>query len=218
MAGTSRTNIEAFYGELSGVVASQWGEDNMATLDDKLHWNSKSTWFSGFSHNNTAARTYTVPDVSGTVAMWNADNSTVTRYKSWDYHGLAITVDSSGGSLMWSIDDSNDWVENSSTPNGYFGVEFPDGATITAFRVWCQTPTGSMVVELFRASLSGTDGNQLALINGDATMQEQNDLVISDPVIDNANYGYYVKFGLGGSGEKRVRGIRIDYTVVKPQP
>lgn len=37
MAGTSRADIEGFYGELSANIASQWGEDMMATVDDKLH-------------------------------------------------------------------------------------------------------------------------------------------------------------------------------------
>lgn len=42
MAGTSRRQFESFYGELSGNIGSQWGEDAMATLDDKLHMSEQT--------------------------------------------------------------------------------------------------------------------------------------------------------------------------------
>lgn len=44
MAGTSRRELSDFYtGELSGVIASQWGEDVMVTCDDKLHLSEQTT-------------------------------------------------------------------------------------------------------------------------------------------------------------------------------
>ncbi len=42
MAGISYRALEAEYGELSGTVESQWGENVMATIDDKLHMSEQT--------------------------------------------------------------------------------------------------------------------------------------------------------------------------------
>jgi len=43
MAGSSRTDMSTFYpAELSGSIASQWGEDVNVTMDDKLHMSEQT--------------------------------------------------------------------------------------------------------------------------------------------------------------------------------
>ncbi len=217
MAGTSRTNMEAFYGELSGVVASQWGEDNMATLDDKLHWNSKSTWFSGFSHNNTASRTYTMQDTSGKVAMWDVDNEAVTRYVSLDYRSIAAVLLPITGT--WVTDFTNKWIDIIGQGlQCWIPIQLPDGATITRFCVYSQEE-GDAVLSNNLSRIAHSDGaiDGIGTVFSNSSMSELCDSSLVDNVVDNDTYAYGVELTSGGStGENRIRSIEIQYTMVGP--
>lgn len=89
MAGTSRTDIEGFYGELSGNIGSQWGEDMMTTVDDKLHMTETAavqTVQGPINWSNTSMMTFAGPfnAISTGINTWAGTvNATSTGINTW---------------------------------------------------------------------------------------------------------------------------------------
>lgn len=90
MTGTSRREIETYYGELSGNIASQWGEDVMASLDDKLHMSEQTsvqTVQGPLNFSNTSVYTFAGPFAtlawrSGTT-FDGGFNHAITSDRTW---------------------------------------------------------------------------------------------------------------------------------------
>ena len=66
--------IEAAPSEGSSNYAL-WVDAGNVRFDDNIHWNSGTSFAGIFDHANTAERTYTFPDVSGTVALAEESSS-----------------------------------------------------------------------------------------------------------------------------------------------
>lgn len=89
MAGTSRADLEGFYGELSGNIAAQWGEDTMATIDDKLHMTetaSAQTAQGPMNWSNVSMMTFAGPfnaTSTGVNTFAGTFNATSTGINTW---------------------------------------------------------------------------------------------------------------------------------------
>ena len=94
-------------------------------------------------------------------------------------------------------------------------VNLPHGATITRFVVWyMDNNTSNLWAALARASLDEATLNQIGYVassGADAYVRYSQDLTITDPVVDNENYFYWVEVGLPPNATVGILSFRIDY-------
>ena len=215
-AGIVTFNTFAYFG--GGTTYYVNSSANMIVNDFK--WRSGVGFNGHLDHAISAARTWTFPNVTGTLAMWNADNATVTRRISIDcYEVIGKAVDA-GGVHRWAELGGNQRAENGATNVTKMGVIFPDGITITALRIYGQCDgTLTMTLQRRTAEQSFPSSTEMASVTLTASWSEVSDISVSPAIIDNTTYTYYLNFAHTFSlNEARVHKIQIDYTVVRPQP
>ncbi len=92
-------------------------------------------------------------------------------------------------------------------------VNLPHGATVTEFDVF--SSTAATETHLLRRVANGTiTFSDLASV---ATLGNAVDTTIATPVVDNANYNYYIRTTAFTSGDI-IYGYRIIYTITEPLP
>lgn len=154
-------------------------------------------------------------------AKWVADNSAVTRYYSVDAIEVA-KAERPDGTRDWSYNETSRYATASiASFYNYLGIHLPHGATVTALRVTGQRVTGAdLTTWLAGHTRSGTTYTIMATVVQGTSMSEVSDtsiIGVCNP-INNDLYGYSLRFYIDNSGTKYIRGIQIDYTVVRPQP
>lgn len=308
--GISRRLFDTFYGDLAGVVASQWGEDVGVTLDDKLHMSEQTTvqTVSGpVNFATTSSHTFTGPvNFSSTIitpnsnnlaslvtgevtqllnigtvtisagqwgyvgamdqdmyqtssvtfagvdlvnnvtefstdttlggnsdtavpsekavktysdlkALWDSDNSAITRYWSIGCRGIQACYPYTG---TWVLDTTNNWMEHTDAAGTiHIPLHFPHGATLVTVRATGQLSHGSDTCLITVQRRTQSSGAQQGLGGPflTVTMQENSDNLGSE-VVDNDTYSYHVEIasGMTNGTENRVRAVQVDYTITKP--
>ncbi len=330
MVGVSNRALEAQYGELSGSVASQWGEDAMATIDDKLHLSeqtavqtvqgpvnfSKSgstytfaslgdfnagitvtggtatfdtlvdmnagltvantatfastivtpnsnnlsslvtaevsqllnigavtisatqwgyvgdmdqpvkagsnvvfgtfkiksgTAYDGhFDHAITAARTWTLPNISGTVAMWNVDNAIKTRYFT------VLIPSATEGSVTFGAGYA--WNDLASGQDSIYDIHIPDGAIVTDMYIVTSSGGGTTDMDVLLRSYTspslGWDTLMTATMSNIGNPTVETALAVTDFTIDGSIF-YYIYIE-NCNGPVDILGFRVKYTQTQP--
>lgn len=128
-----------------------------------------------------------------------------------------------GGAFIGTLEPMA--LSNSSltfTQSAFAPVHLPQGATITALRVNGEDDaSNSFTVFLFRRDLNGAGGGTVASVTSNTNSPGDrvfSDTTISAPVVDNANFLYFVKVEIEPTsiGTLLVRSVRIEYTVTNP--
>lgn len=167
-----------------------------------------------------AAGKYVTVDAGKVLARWDADNPTsATRF--YAIHAAEVAAAIQGGTAgthLYTYDVSNKWATTTTNNTSYIGVNFPHGATITALRAWMQNVTSANAsINLRRLTRSDTTDTVFATVNATTTLTEIADTTPTE-VINNDLYGYGIQLAPLNTNAFNIRGIQIDYTVVRPQP
>lgn len=108
-------------------------------------------------------------------------------------------------------------------PNSAFApIHLPQGASITALRVNGEDDaSNSFTVSLVRRDLNGGGGGTVAGVTSNTNSAGDrvfSDTTISAPVVDNANFFYFVRVDIEPTsiGTLLVRSVRVEYTVTNP--
>lgn len=224
-------------GTTVSISGTQWGY--VGSMDQQMYQTASVT-FAGvdlvnnvveFStdgtltgNSDTAVPTEkAVKTYSDLRALWNSDNSAITRYfsDSWWAFGRGVS-----GIGTWSVDLTNYYIKQvaaSSFSKYSIPVNLPHGAVITAVRCTMQKTVGgdTVVFNMTRVPhSSGGPETNMALVAATTSMGERSTTSITNPTIDNDGYSYniYLWHTDSPTGEARFRAWQIDYTVVRPQP
>lgn len=149
---------------------------------------------------------------------WLGDNTAVTRIMSFSYIELQHLL-TAGAGHNWSLDTVNRWIDANAATNYYLGIHLPDGVIVTAFGVTAQEVSSDIEFRLERSAHATGITENMGTVGANGTMSETTDTIIERATIDNDTYAYYILVLIATGGtESRIRGIKIDYTVVRPQP
>lgn len=187
--------------------------------DQNIQFESATAFRGIFEHAISASRTWTFPDIAGTLCMWNAANAAVTRYYSKGAYG--IFGEGFGNSGTWTFEGSEEVRGAAGTAVFYLGVNLPHGAIVTAWRVGSQKINGGDVCEatLWRTSRLGAGNAEIGIIAATTSEEEVSDTSMQNATIDNNLYSYFIEFARSGANDVwNIKDIQIDYTVTEPYP
>lgn len=186
---------------------------------------SVNTFAGPFNNTNTSTSTFAGPlkASGGIVALWDADNSDVTRIITYGVYDVVLSVDDSASPVHpWSSDTANNWAENSeaATIVSWFPINLPHGAVVTALRVTMQKSSGLAGVYIYYRSHTGTgEGTSMCQVAAGTTMAEVSTTSISQATIDNDARFYQLRFySDNNTAEARIRAIQVEYTIKRPYP
>lgn len=194
--------------------------ENLTTLKDS-RFKSNTAYLGALTHANTDNRTYTFPDVTGTVCMWGTGNAPVTRY--YTMSGAGLFGKGHGDTGVWSLAGGLDLALHLGTESGSFfcGVNLPHGAIVTAFRVGSQLGNAgdNAQIYLYQKPRLSNSINIMAQCDATTTEEEISDTSISAATINNDTGSYLIRFQKAGTnGVFDCYDIQIDYTVTEPYP
>ncbi len=127
----------------------------------------------------------------------------------------ACTSDEIGDTHVYNWDEyiGQAYISTSAYFTSHMGVHLPDGATVTALRVYGQESSKPITTYLYRETRSSGAESEMATVNSTANFEEISDTAINNATIDNDTYAYFIKIVVGSAGgSAKMRGIQIDYT------
>lgn len=214
------TATHTFAGQISGSTLTISSTATFSAIDliNTIQEFSTDGALSGNSDTvvptEKAVKTYT--DLR---ALWNSDNSAITRFACLGGRGL-LNLTGEDGTHNWTYDDTNLWVESSTVKDSYIAIQLPHGAVVTALRVTGQiTGSAQLNVTLTRHENDNTGLQTLASVWSTVTMGEESDTSPNFNSINNDLYSYSFSVRhTTNAAEVRLVAIQVDYTVVRPQP
>lgn len=205
--------MNGVFGKATASTGSAWGVYGMATPNGTGVY-GLSTYGHGVHGKATPPEGY---------AIYSEGNTFVEGKLSWTPKTSYVAISAAGFGPVSPAYQYANWGNkltpaDSSSPYYYAAVQLPHGATITnVYFAWYDT-SGSNNAEckLFRNNLAG-GGIEMAKVtsSGSSGYGGGNDPSITEPLVDNSMYAYYLQWHLPDSNTGGTA-VVIEYTFGEP--